>query len=224
MERKINIAIDGPSGVGKSSVAKALAQRLNLTFINTGLMYRALAYVCLENNIDLENEKQIIDFISKIKIEMFPNEIIKINDQDITSLLWVDKISLAASQIAKLQSVRTFCVKKQQEIAHNHSGVVMEGRDIGSVVLKDAELKIFLEASNETRMKRRVDQLLAKGQNVNAEEVLKNIIERDKRDAERKITPLIKVPEAIAIDTSNLTLEQVIEKIINLAKEIIHEK
>lgn len=224
MERKINIAIDGPSGVGKSSVAKALAQRLNLTFINTGLMYRALAYVCLENNIDLENEKEIINFISKIKIEMFSNEIIKINDQDITSLLWVDKISLAASQIAKLQSVRTFCVKKQQEIACNHSGVVMEGRDISSVVLKDAELKIFLEASNETRMKRRVDQLLAKGQDVNAEEILKNIIERDKRDVEREITPLIKVPEAITIDTSNLTLEDVIEKIINLAKEIVHEK
>lgn len=219
MNEKINIAIDGPSGVGKSSVAKAIAQKLNYTFINTGLMYRALAYVCLKNNINLDNENQVFDYISKIKIEIFPNEIIKVNDQDITSLLWVDEISLAASQIAKWPLVRSFCVKKQQEIAQRHHGVIMEGRDIGSVVLKDAELKIFLEANNETRMKRRVNQLLEKGQSVNPEEVLKNIIERDKRDQEREITPLIKVPEAIAIDTSNLSLNEVIEMIISLAKE-----
>lgn len=224
MNEKINIAIDGPSGVGKSSVAKAIAQKLNYTFINTGLMYRALAYVCLQNNINLDNEQQVIEYISTIKIEIFPNEIIKVNDQDITSLLWVDEISLAASQVAKLPLVRSFCVQKQQEIARRHHGVIMEGRDIGSVVLKDAELKIFLEANNETRMKRRVNQLLEKGQNVNPDEVLKNIIERDKRDQEREVTPLIKVPEAIAIDTSNLTLNEVIEKIISLAKEKEHGK
>lgn len=219
MSHKINIAIDGPSGVGKSSVAKAIAQKLHYTFINTGLMYRALAYVCLQNNIDLENENQIINFIKTLKIEMFPNEIITVNDQDITSLLWVDKISLAASHVAKWQKIRSFCVQKQQEIARLHQGVVMEGRDIGSVVLKNAELKIFLEATNETRVTRRVNQLLAKGQNVNRDEVLKNIIERDKRDQERAVTPLIKVPEAIAIDTSYLTLDEVINMIINLAKE-----
>lgn len=219
MGHKISIAIDGPSGVGKSSVAKAIAQKLQYTFINTGLMYRGLAYVCLQNNIDLENENQIMDFIKTLKIEMFPNEIITVNDQNITSLLWVDEISLAASQVAKLPPVRSFCVQKQQEIARLHQGVVMEGRDIGSVVLKDAELKIFLEATNETRVTRRVNQLLAQGQNVNRNEVLKNIIERDKRDQEREVTPLIKVPEAIAIDTSSLTLDEVINMIINLAKE-----
>lgn len=224
MSHKISIAIDGPSGVGKSSVAKAIAQKLHYTFINTGLMYRGLAYVCLQNNIDLENENQIMDFIETLKIEMFPNEIITVNDQDITSLLWVDKISLAASQVAKWPLIRRFCVKKQQEIARKHNGVIMEGRDIGSVVLKDAQLKIFLEANNETRVKRRVKQLLEKGQKVNSEEVLKNIIERDKRDLEREITPLIKVPEAISIDTSNLSLNEVINMIINLAKEKENEK
>ncbi len=219
MSKKINIAIDGPSGVGKSTIAKIISKKLNLVFINTGLMYRSIGYYCLKNNINLEDESSIINAISKIKIELLPNEKIKINDDDITSKLWIDEISIAASKVAKLKMVREFCVMKQQQIAKNKPGVVMEGRDIGSVVLKDAELKIFLTASNGVRVKRRVKQLMEKGENVNEEEILKNIIERDKRDSEREITPLIKVSDAIEIDTSNLTIDEVINQIINLAKE-----
>lgn len=219
MSKKINIAIDGPSGVGKSTIAKIISKKLNLVFINTGLMYRSIGYYCLKNNINLEDESSIINAISKIKIELLPNEKIKINDDDITSKLWIDEISIAASKVAKLKMVREFCVVKQQQIAKNKPGVVMEGRDIGSVVLKDAELKIFLTASNEVRVKRRVKQLMEKGENVNEEEILKNIIERDKRDSEREITPLVKVSDAIEIDTSNLTIDEVINQIINLAKE-----
>lgn len=217
--RKINIAIDGPSGVGKSTVAKSIAKSLDLVFINTGLMYRAIGYFSLKNNIDLSNEKAILEMINKTKIELLPNEIIKLNGVDVTMNLWVDEISLAASKVAKLKKVREFCVKKQQEIAKEKPGVVMEGRDIGSVVLKDAELKIFLCASNEIRMKRRVKQLIEKGEKVDEEEVMRNIIERDKRDSEREVTPLIKVPEAIEIDTSNLTIDDVVNKIITLARE-----
>lgn len=219
--KKINIAIDGPSGVGKSSVAKEIAKRLDLVFINTGLMYRAIGYYCLNHDIDLENEQKIIESLKAIDLNLLPNEKIELNGVDITNKLWSDQISLIASKVAKLPKVREFCVDKQQLIAKNNPGIVMEGRDIGSVVLKDAELKIFLEANNEIRTKRRVEQLLAKGINANEADVLKNIIERDKRDSERDTTPLIKVPEAIAIDTSYLTLEEVIQKIVELAKEII---
>ncbi|WP_022935349.1 (d)CMP kinase [Mesomycoplasma moatsii] len=217
--KKINIAIDGPSGVGKSTIAKIVADKLDLVFINTGLMYRAIGFYCLENNIDLNNESEIMNKISQIKIELLPNNIVKLNNLDVSSRLLVDNISIAASKVAKLKSVREFCVKKQQEIAKLKPGVIMEGRDIGSVVLKDAELKIFLTASNEVRVKRRVKQLLEKGEKIDEKEVLKNIVDRDRRDSERKNTPLIKVEDAIEIDTSNLTLEQVIDKIITLAKE-----
>ena len=219
--KKINIAIDGPSGVGKSSVAKEIAKRLDLVFINTGLMYRAIGYYCVNHDIDLENEQKIIESLKAIDLNLLPNEKIELNGVDITNKLWSDQISLIASKVAKLPKVREFCVHKQQLIAKNNPGIVMEGRDIGSVVLKDAELKIFLEANNEIRTKRRVEQLLAKGINANEADVLKNIIERDKRDSERDATPLIKVPEAIAIDTSYLTLEEVIQNIVELAKEII---
>lgn len=219
--RKINIAIDGPSGVGKSTVAKEVAKRLDLVFINTGLMYRAIGYYCFNHNIDLENEQKIIESLKEINLNLLPNEKIELNDVDITAQLWSDQISLIASKVAKLPKVREFCVQKQQLIAKNNPGIIMEGRDIGSVVLKDAGLKIFLEANNEIRKKRRVEQLLAKGMNVNEDDVLKNIIERDKRDSERDVTPLVKVPEAIAIDTSYLTLEEVVQKIVELAKERI---
>ncbi len=216
---KINIAIDGPSGVGKSSIAKIISKKLNLVFINTGLMYRAIAYLCLKNKINLENEKEIIEFLNNTKIELLPNEKIKINNQDITLFLWNDDISLSASKIAKLKSVRNFCVIKQQQLAKENKGVVMEGRDIGSVVLKDAELKIFLTASNEVRVQRRVKQFMSKGMIVDEKEVYKNIIERDKRDSEREVTPLVKVNDAIEIDTSNLTINEVIDKIIDLANQ-----
>ncbi|MBD5422932.1 MAG: (d)CMP kinase [Mycoplasma sp.] len=221
MNKKINIAIDGPSGVGKSTVAKLVAKELDLIFINTGLMYRAIGYFCLQNNIDLGDEKKILSNILNIKLELLPNEIIKLNDVNITKNLWVDEISISASKVAKLKSIREFCVKKQQEIAKSKPGVVMEGRDIGSVVLKDAQLKIFLVANNDTRVERRLKQLLEKGENINKEEVLKNIIERDKRDSEREITPLVKVSEAIEINTSNLTIEQVVKQIVDLAKNRI---
>ena len=219
--KKINIAIDGPSGVGKSTVAKEIAKKLDLVFINTGLMYRAIGYYCMNNDINLDDEQKIAKSLKEINLNLLPNEKIELNNIDINSKLWSDQISLVASKVAKLPKVREFCVQKQQLIAKNNPGVVMEGRDIGSVVLKNAELKIFLEANNEIRTKRRVEQLFAKGMNVNEQDVLKNIIERDKRDSERDVTPLIKVPEAIVIDTSYLTLEEVIQKIVELAREIL---
>lgn len=219
--KKINIAIDGPSGVGKSTIAKIIANQLDLVFVNTGLMYRCIGYICLKNKIKFDDEKSILDYLNKAKIELLPNEIIKLNNEDITKNLWTDEVSLAASQVAKLKLIREFCVCQQQEIAKKQPGIVMEGRDIGTVVLKDAELKFFLTASVETRAARRIKQLSLKGQKVNEEEILNNIIERDKRDSEREHTPLIKPENAIEIDTSFLTIEEVVDKMIKLAKEKI---
>lgn len=217
--KKINITIDGPSGVGKSTIAKIIASQLDLVFVNTGLMYRCIGYICLKNKINFDDEKLILDYLTKVKIELLPNEIIKLNDEDITKNLWTDEVSLAASQVAKLKGIRKFCVHQQQEIAKKQPGIIMEGRDIGTVVLKDAELKFFLIASIETRAARRIKQLNLKGEKVNEEEVLNNIIERDKRDSEREHTPLIKPKDAIEIDTSFLTIEEVVDKMIKLAKE-----
>lgn len=216
--KKINIAIDGPSGVGKSSVAKAIANILDLVFINTGLMYRAVAFYFIINNLNLNDEKLVNENLSKIKLKILANEQIELNDENVSSKLWTDEISLAASCVAKYLAVRNFCVKIQQKLAQEKPGVVMEGRDIGTVVLPNAGLKIFLSADPEIRAQRRIKQLEAKGEIVNHQDILKNVINRDETDQTRTIAPLEKAKDAIEIDTSNFSLEEVIEKIVNLAK------
>ena len=216
--KKINIAIDGPSGVGKSSVAKAIANILDLVFINTGLMYRAVAFYFIVNNLNLNDEKLVNENLSKIKLKILANEQIELNDENVSSKLWTDEISLAASSVAKYLAVRNFCVKIQQKLTQEKPGVVMEGRDIGTVVLPNANLKIFLSADPEIRAQRRIKQLEAKGEIVNHQDILKNVINRDETDQTRTIAPLEKAKDAIEIDTSNFSLEEVIEKIVNLAK------
>ena len=218
VNKKINIAIDGPSGVGKSSVAKAIAKNLDLVFINTGLMYRAVAFYFIINNLNLNDEKLVNENLSKIKLKILANEQIELNDENVSSKLWTDEVSLAASCVAKYLAVRNFCVKIQQKLAQEKPGVVMEGRDIGTVVLPNANLKIFLSADPEIRAQRRIKQLEAKGEIVNHQDILKNVINRDETDQTRTIAPLEKSKDAIEIDTSNFSLEEVIEKIVNLAK------
>ena len=217
-KNKINIAIDGPSGVGKSSAAKTIAKTLDLIFINTGLMYRAVAFYFLNQNLDLTNEELVSQQLVNINLTILANEQIELNQVNITSQLWTDQISLAASCVAKYQAVRQFCVNIQQKLAQEKPGVVMEGRDIGTVVLPDAQLKIFLVASAQIRAQRRIEQLEAKGEVVDHQQILDNVLKRDETDQSRAIAPLEKALDAIEIDTSNLTLEQVIEQIINLAK------
>ena len=218
VNKKINIAIDGPSGVGKSSVAKAIAKKLDLVFINTGLMYRAVAFYFIINHLNLNDEKLVNEKLSKIKLKILANEQIELNDENVSSKLWTDEISLAASCVAKYLAVRNFCVKIQQKLAQEKPGVVMEGRDIGTVVLPNANLKIFLSADPEIRAQRRIKQLEAKGEIVNHQDILKNVINRDETDQTRTIAPLEKAKDAIEIDTSNFSLEEVIQKIVDLAK------
>lgn len=217
--KKINIAIDGPSGVGKSSVAKQVAQELNLRFINTGAMYRAIAWYFLENNIDINNQNSVFNALNDITIKLISNTQIEINNIDVSDKIFNDNISKNASLIAKNKLIREYCVNEQQNIVKLNDGILMEGRDIGSVVMPNADLKIFLTATNEVRANRRFNQAIKNGEKISEEEVLKSVIERDKQDLTRTISPLIKTDDAIEIDTSNLTLEDVVKKVINLAIE-----
>ncbi|MGL5617465.1 MAG: (d)CMP kinase [Metamycoplasmataceae bacterium] len=216
--RKINIAIDGPSGVGKSTIAKRIAEELHYLFINTGLMYRTISYFCLKNNIDIKNEKDVVKNLVNINLELLPKEQAILNNENITPFLRSDDVSVSASLVASYKDVRKFCVLKQQKYTLQ-KGVVMEGRDIGSVVIPDAELKIFLTACPEVRVKRRINQLEENNTKYDALSVSENLQKRDEADATRVIDPLVKMPDAIEIDTSNISIENVNQIILKLVQE-----
>ena len=217
LPKKINIAIDGPSGVGKSSIAKALSEKLNLIFVNTGLMYRAIAFYLMQQQIALDEESATAH-LNEINLESLPEEQIKLNGVNVTDQLWSDDVSLGASVVAQYGVIRRYCVSLQQQIAKQKPGVVMEGRDIGTVVLPNANLKIFLTAPADIRAQRRLKQLQAKGQEVEENAVLENVVMRDETDQGRSIAPLEKAADAIEIDTANLSLEEVINQVLILAQ------
>ncbi len=221
--KKINIAIDGPSGVGKSTIAKNIAKELDYLFINTGLMYRAISYFCINNKIDINNEELVVSNLEKINLLLLPNEEIELNQTNITKYLRDENISISASLIAKYKEVRTYCVSKQQKYTLI-KGIVMEGRDIGSIVIPNAELKIFLNANLEIRAKRRIAQLEINNIKCDGESVINNIKKRDELDQNRTNDPLIKTPNAIEIDTSYSTIEEVQNKILKLANERINNE
>lgn len=220
---KFNVAIDGVSGVGKSTLAKLIASEFNLVFINTGQMYRAIAYHFIsikKLNYDFINQ----NLSKQIKIlKPLADQKIQLNDQEVSSFLWTDEISKAASFVAKNENVRKFCVSIQKELAKNKN-IVMEGRDIGSVVLPDAEVKFFLVANSLIRAKRRIKQLKEKNIKFVKEDILKNIEQRDRDDQSREIDPLVQVEDAILVDTSNYTLDEVKNILFKKIREkISHE-
>lgn len=213
------IAIDGPAGAGKSTVAKIISKELGYVYIDTGAMYRAFGLFLVNNNIDVNNETEIAKVVDKvnISIKFVQNEQhIYLNNEDVTDLIRTPIISEAASSCSVHQCVRTKLVNMQQELAKSTS-VVMDGRDIGSVVLPDANLKIFLTASVDTRAKRRIKDYKDKGITKTLEEVTKEIEERDYRDTHRDNSPLVQVEDAILIDSSNMSIDEVVDKIISLA-------
>lgn len=213
------IAIDGPAGAGKSTVAKIISKELGYVYIDTGAMYRAFGLFLVNNNIDVNNESEIAKVVDKvnISIKFVQNEQhIYLNNEDVTDLIRTPIISEAASSCSVHQCVRTKLVNMQQELAKSTS-VVMDGRDIGSVVLPDANLKIFLTASVDTRAKRRIKDYKDKGITKTLEEVTKEIEERDYRDTHRDNSPLVQVEDAILIDSSNMSIDEVVDKIISLA-------
>jgi cytidylate kinase len=210
MQKKITIAIDGYAACGKSTLAKALAQQLQYIFIDSGAMYRAVAFYCLENElIDREGIIQIQQLekhLHNIKIEMTPDQKIFLNAQDITDAIRTPRVAAVVSQVAALKAVRTKLVELQQQMGVN-GGIVMDGRDIGTVVFPAAELKIFVTASAEVRTQRRLAELEAKGEQTDAQSVQQNLLQRDHLDSTRKESPLAQASDAIVLDTTELSRE-----------------
>jgi len=216
---KINIAIDGPSGSGKGTTSKNLAKKLNYNYLDTGSMYRAIAFYFHQNNIDHESPN-LDKILNSIKLDFNSENHIMLNKIDIENLIRTPEIGKHGSDVAKLGPVREFLAKKQKKIVEK-KGYIAEGRDIGSVIMPNAELKIYLTATTEARAKRRLIDFQKKGIKISLAEVKRQIIIRDKQDMERKLAPLTKLPDAIEVDTSNITIEQQVEIIYKKAIEII---
>lgn len=210
-----NIAIDGPSASGKSTIAKQLAKKLGFVHIDTGAMYRAVALICLNQDIDLNDEKACFNIVKDLKIELPEENLILVNGQDVSLLIRNDKVSKAASQVSKHKSVRDVLVSIQRDIA-SKKGFVLDGRDITSVVLPDAEVKIFQTADASVRARRRYNELIKNGIKTTYEEVHSDLVERDERDMNRQESPLIKVEDAIEINTTSMSIEEVVSQIVNI--------
>lgn len=217
------IAIDGPSGSGKSTVAKMLAEKLHFTDVNTGALYRAIAYYLKLNNIDYNKVEEVKKVLDLIEIEIKDNKGTKriiLNGIDVSDEIRMEEISLISSKISSYGSVRDHLLKTQRDIARKNN-VVMDGRDIGTVVMPNADVKIFLTAAPEVRARRRYEQL--KDEHTDFETVLKDLNERDYKDIHRKIAPLRVAKDAIVFDNSNYTVESTVEHILNIIRENIDE-
>lgn len=211
-ERGLVIAVDGPSGAGKSTISKALSQRLGYLEIDTGAMYRAMAWLARESGLDLENKKAVLDFCLQAEIELLLDNgrtRVLANDSDVTAVIRTPDISMLTSRISALKPVRDAMLLLQRKMGAK-GGVVLDGRDIGTVVFPDAELKFFLSASAEERGRRRFLELQAKGVPATLEETVKDVMQRDKQDMEREIAPLRQADDAILIDSTGRTVEQVV--------------
>lgn len=215
------IAIDGPSGAGKSTVAKALAKRLGFLYIDTGAMYRAIALEMRKRAIKPEDEHALTQLVASVHLS-FLNEgtesRLLCNGEDITQAIRTPEISRYASEISKSPIVRQALVRIQREMGQK-GRVVLEGRDIGTVVFPDAEVKFYLDASPEERAKRRYKELLEKGLAVDFEETLREVIERDRNDMSRSLSPLRKAEDALLIDSTGRSVEEVVEEMVRLVRE-----
>ena len=218
----MKIAIDGPSGAGKSTIAKAVAAKLGYTYIDTGAMYRAIGLFAIGKGINIENGcEDIKPYLDEISIELVyvdKAQHVILNGKDVSEEIRKPEVSTAASKVGAIPSVRVKLVDMQREMAEKID-VIMDGRDIGTNVLPNAEIKIYLTASAVKRAERRYNELIEKGQDVKFEGVLEDMRIRDKNDSERKISPLRKADDAIELDTSEYTLEESINAINEIIKE-----
>lgn len=212
MSKLIRVAIDGPSGAGKSTIAKAVGKQLNLDYIDTGAMYRAVAYKMIANNVEIPQVEKLESLLADTEID-FSGGNIFLDGEIINDKIRTPEISKMASHCSALGQVREKLVALQRKMGETKN-VIMDGRDIGTNVLTDAEYKFFMTASPEERAKRRFIELAEKGENVSFEQVLKDIKERDHNDSTRKLNPLKKAKDALEIDTTGMTIEEVVENII----------
>ena len=211
----ISVAIDGPAAAGKSTVAKIVAKKLGFTYLDTGAMYRAFTWYCLEKGVDCEDEKACVDLIPEVNIEMRPNHIVICNGVDVSSAIRQTRVSGNVSYIASYKDIRLFLVEQQRKMAEN-SSVIMDGRDIGTYVLPNAEIKIFQIASVETRAMRRYEENIAKGIECTYEEIEEDVKKRDRIDSGRAFAPLKPASDSILLDTSNMGIDEVVDAIIKI--------
>jgi CMP/dCMP kinase len=221
MKKNIRIAIDGPAAAGKSTVAKLVAEQLSYIYIDTGAMYRALTLKCLNEKIDLQDEIEVTKILPNTTIKLIPSENgqqVLLDGKNVSEEIRNSSVTNNVSLIAKLSNVREEMVKRQQVLAES-GGIVMDGRDIGTHVLPNAEVKIFMLASVDERARRRYEEEVSKGYSSNLEVLKKEIAARDKIDSEREFAPLKKADDAIVIDSTSLTIEEVVAQIMNIVEE-----
>ena len=214
---KLIIAIDGPSGAGKGTVARAVAAELGYRHVDSGAMYRALGWKALRDELPLDDEETLSQVARRSRIDVTTTRV-AIDDIDVTRAIRTPRIDRAAAAVARLPKVRAVLVERQREMGAG-GGVVMEGRDIGTVVFPTAELKIFLDAAPETRAERRWKEHREKGDKLTLAEVFDEVIERDKRDRERKVSPLVRATDAVLVDNTAMGIEETARLIVMLVRE-----
>lgn len=215
-----NIAVDGPAGAGKSTIAKAVAKRMNLIYVDTGSLYRAIALYMLRRGVDIADSEAVIAACPDAQITIRYEDGIQnvyLNGENVNAYLRTEEVGNATSRISVLPAVRERLVVLQKQLAAQ-SDCIMDGRDIGTCVLPGADVKIYLTASSAVRARRRYDELSAKGENCDIEQIQKDIEERDYRDMHREVSPLKQADDAVLVDTSDMTIEQVIDAIIAICK------
>ena len=222
----IQIAIDGPSGAGKSTVAKALAKKLGIVYVDTGALYRTIGYYVRSANANPKDAAAVAALLPRIQIDLcYENGVQKVylNGEDLGDRIRTPEMSMYASAVSAIPAVRAFLLETQRSIARKNS-VIMDGRDIGTVILPDADVKIFLTASDECRAQRRCDELLAKGISTTFEEVLADMKERDANDRNREVAPAVAAPDAVLFDNSFMTPDECTDALARLVQEHLGER
>ena len=218
----VAIAIDGPAGAGKSTIARLAAKELGFIYVDTGALYRAIGLAASRKGYTADDKEAVIGMLSTIKVELAFNEkqeqIVLLDGEDVSGLIRTPEISMMASAVSAIPEVRAFLLDLQRNMAHTEN-VIMDGRDIGTVVLPDAKVKIFLSASPECRARRRYDELVEKGMDVKYEDILSDVVARDYADSHRDIAPLKPADNAIIVDTSDEDLETSVNKLLTIMRE-----
>lgn len=220
----IAVAIDGPAGAGKSSVAKAVGKQLGLLYVDTGALYRTVGLAALRKGVDPSSKAEVGALLKEISVEMDFSEtsgqVVLLNGEDVTGLIRTPEVSMTASDISALPIVREYLLGLQRNIAKTKN-VIMDGRDIGTVVLPDAQVKIFLTASPESRAERRYKELVEKGEKTTVKDVLRDVIKRDYNDTNRKAAPLRPAEDSVLVDTTNLDFDGSVETVAKIIRERI---
>lgn len=225
MPQKLIVAIDGPAGSGKSTSAKIVAQKLGYLYIDTGAMYRAITLLAIQNRISKDDDIIKLAELTDIRLDFVEGETkVSVNGQDITGEIRTREVNSQVSEISKIEGVRKILVDKQREMSTGNRGIVMEGRDIGTVVFPEADVKIFMTASIEARSERRMKEYLEKGTEISLEDVKKNLLNRDQIDSHREVSPLTKADGAVDVDTSKVSIPEQVNIILEEIKKAAQRK